>query len=63
MESPPTGLKFLHRIGKYRGVESVCMSCFATVSHTWGRFSLTAEELREVEAAHGCKQKQTTTQI
>jgi hypothetical protein len=58
----PTGLKFLHRIGEYRRVESVCMSCFSTVSHTWGNSSLTAEELSAVEAAHGCAQKQKTTQ-
>ena len=62
MHSHPTDLKFLHRIGKHRRVESVCMSCFTTVSHTWGVFSLTAEELREVEFAHGCEQKQRTTQ-
>jgi len=53
---PPTGLKFLHRIGKFRRVESVCMSCYATASHTWGDCSLTAEELSAVESAHGCKQ-------
>jgi hypothetical protein len=33
------------------------MSCFSTVSHTWGNFSLTAEQLRAVESAHGCKEK------
>ena len=55
MESPQSGLKFLHRIGKYRGLESVCMTCFSTVSHTWGDSSLTAEELTAVESAHICK--------
>jgi hypothetical protein len=62
MQSHPTGLKFLHRIGKYRRVESVCMTCFSTVSHTWDDCSLTAEELIAVESSHGCAQKQTMTQ-
>ena len=38
-------------------VDSICTKCFATVSHTWGLFSLTPEELREVEDAHVCKIK------
>ena len=38
-------------------MESVCLQCFATVSHTWGLFSLTTDELPEVEAAHVCKSK------
>ena len=61
IESPPSGLKFLHRIGKFRRVESACMTCFSTVSHTWGELALTAEQLIEVESAHGCSQKQAMT--
>ena len=61
VESPQSGRRFLHRSGKNGKVDSVCLRCFATVSRTWGLFSLTPEELGEVEAAHVCKSKRRSS--
>ena len=30
------------------------MSCFLTISRTWGDFKVTERELVEIEAAHKC---------
>ena len=35
-------------------VESICMGCFLTISHTWGDFKVTEKELVEIEASHQC---------
>ena len=48
---------FLHRIANDGTIESICSTCFVTVSRTWGHFKLTTGELSEIEAAHVCDQK------
>ena len=57
VESISSGPKFAHRLADNGTVESVCQKCFVTVSRTWGNFSLTAEELHQIESAHVCDQK------
>jgi hypothetical protein len=45
---------FAHRTLDDGSVESICMSCFLTISRTWGDFKVTEKELVEIEAAHQC---------
>jgi hypothetical protein len=51
----PLSLRFRHRTLDNGSVESICMNCFLTISRTWGRFELSAEELNEIEFAHECQ--------
>ena len=51
--------EFLRRITSDGTLESVCSTCFVTVSRTCGNFKLTTEELNKVEAAHICDQRYT----
>ena len=49
--------KFLHRVTDDGTLESVCTTCFLTVSRTWGNFKLTEDELNVIEASHVCDQR------
>ena len=57
VESNKDGSQFAYRTGKNGKLESICTKCFVTVSHTWGLFALTPDELREVESTHICESK------
>jgi hypothetical protein len=45
MAIPPQSPAFAHRTLADGTVESICMSCFLTISRTWGDFKVTEKEL------------------
>ena len=55
--------RFAHRPLDDGSVESICMNCFLTISHTWGDFKVTEKELVEIEAAHQCDETRQSKQF
>ncbi len=53
---------FAHRPLDNGSVESICMSCFLTISRTWGDFKVTEKELVEIEASHQCDKTRQSKQ-